>query len=105
MSGAVEIHPKLECLHLGVRVVKSHALQKQKDGTSRLGCQRALELVVTPKSLLWSSMPCTGGSPWQRINVKKPGGFARLRKHVKLFSRLWHNFEIIARQAHKVGNP
>ena len=50
-------------------------------------------------------MPCTEGSPWQRINVKKPGGFARLRKHVKLFNNLWHNFEILARQAHKVGNP
>jgi hypothetical protein len=28
--------------------------------------------------LLWASMPCTGGCPWQHINVKRPGGMERV---------------------------
>ena len=45
-----------------------------------------------------------GGSPWQTVNAKKPGGYARLRQHVRLFNRLWRNFETLARYAHSKGN-
>ena len=43
-------------------------------------------------------MPCTGGSPWQFINVRKPGGAARLRKTLKQFKLIWKAFERCARK-------
>ena len=53
-------------------------------GTTLSAVKRARCFLSRANSLLWSSMPCTGGSSWQRINVKLPGGYARLRKHQRL---------------------
>ena len=39
-----------------------------------------------------------------KINVKRPGGYAILRRHIKLFNKLWSNFEVIARAAYAAGN-
>jgi len=75
-----------------------------EDGTTDAATQRAAHFMSRRKALLWSSMPCTGGSPWQTVNAKKPGGYARLRQHVRLFNRLWRNFETLARYAHSKGN-
>ena len=38
---------------------------------------------------IWSAIPCTGGSTWQNINVRLPGGKERLEKHVVLFRTPW----------------
>ena len=43
--------------------------------------------------IIWASMPCTGGSPWQNINRHLPGGMDRLRKHWDLWEQLWTKFE------------
>ena len=77
---------------------------ESEDGTTLSAVKRARCFLSRANSLLWSSMPCTGGSSWQRINVKKPGGYARLRKHIRLFDKLWHRFETIARHTHQKGN-
>jgi hypothetical protein len=45
--------------------------------------------------LLWVSFPCTGGSPWYHLNSKRPGGQAKLKKHLSLFYRLWANFGLL----------
>ena len=42
--------------------------------------------------LIWSAIPCTGGSPWQNINKCIPGGKERIQEHLKLFRALWNIF-------------
>ena len=71
-----------------------------EDGTTLSAAKRARCFLSRANSLLWSSMPCTGGASWQHINVRKPGGYARLRKHIRLFDKLWHRFDAIARHTH-----
>jgi RNA:NAD 2'-phosphotransferase (TPT1/KptA family) len=54
--------------------------------------------------LLFASMPCTGGSPWQNINAKKPGGQRRILNHKTLFNKLWNNFEVLCGEIHDRGH-
>ena len=51
-----------------------------------------------PSTILFAAMPCTGGSPWGNINVHKPGGAARLRRHIKTFHLIWRAFTTCARK-------
>ena len=53
--------------------------------------------------LLFSAMPCTGGSPWQYLNIKKPGVAAKVRRHWKLFRELWVNFTWAAEKVLEAG--
>ena len=48
--------------------------------------------------LLWASMPCTGGSPWQSINWHKFGLATRdkILHHQILFGKIWESFELCA---------
>ena len=39
--------------------------------------------------LIWSAIPCTGGSPWRNINKLFPGGEERIKCHLKIFKALW----------------
>ena len=71
--------------------------------TSDKGLEIALAAVSQPRVHLWSAMPCTGGSPWQRINALMPGGEARIRAHIRLFKALWANFEIVATKCLRKG--
>ena len=62
----------------------------EDDVTTESGKQHSLNAVTTKTpTLLWASMPCTGGSPWQFINAKRPGGPVNLRKHLRLYHKLW----------------
>ena len=45
---------------------------------------------------LWSSIPCTGGTQWQIVNVAKFGVTEKLKNHWKLFTKLWKVFERVA---------
>ena len=40
---------------------------------------------------LWSAIPCTctGGSPWQSLNKRLPGGMERIQEHWALSWKLW----------------
>ena len=49
------------------------------DVTTNAGLKRALHGVSKPGCLLWASMPCIGGSPWQRISRHKPVGLVKTR--------------------------
>ena len=49
-------------------------LTVKEDVTTPGGRDRAIKAVRAETTLLWASMPCTGGSPWQEINKLKPGG-------------------------------
>eukprot|EP00971_Amphidinium_carterae_P329274 6461608-Amphidinium_carterae.1 len=51
-------------------------------------------------TMVWSAIPCTGGTPWRRLNDAKHGGDPeykkRMRQHDKTFDALWDNFVQIA---------
>jgi hypothetical protein len=49
----------------GCNVVR---LTQDIDVTSDHGLQLAINSIEGPSTLLWGSIPCTGGCPWQRIN-------------------------------------
>ena len=68
-------------------------LTEEDDLTTTKGLEKALEAVSQKNVLLWVSLPCTGGSLWQRINAKRPDAAAghrnRQRKHMALFRKLF----------------
>ena len=41
------------------------------DLRSDFGADKALSALRGPGDVLWHSQPCTGGCPWQKINVKR----------------------------------
>ena len=52
------------------------------DLTTEAGFARGEKAVRdNPGSLLWGSIPCTGGSPWQSINGKTPVGRKRVKRY------------------------
>ena len=59
---------------------------------------RLLDSCYGPNTLLMAAMPCTGGSQWGNINVKRPGGAAKLRKHISTFKKIWKTFVHCARK-------
>ena len=52
--------------------------------------------------LIWSAIPCTGGSPWQNIN-KFSGGEERLQGHLKIFKALWKKLAMFVEWLHYTG--
>ena len=74
-----------------VRLTAAH------DMTSETGLAYALAKVdeaiqADGDILLWSSMPCTGGSPWQNINKRHESARAKIKEHINLFNKLWVSF-------------
>jgi hypothetical protein len=87
----------------GCKVVR---ITEEIDARSPLAMKLMLETInATPghQLLLFSAMPCTGGSPWQYLNIKKPGVAAKVRKHWKLFKELWEVFVVVAEKVLKIG--
>jgi len=73
----------------------------QDDLTTDAGLQKALRAVsdpvLGPSTMLWGSIPCTGGCPWQRVNGSRGGeAEAKIREHWTLFEALCANFELVA---------
>ena len=49
-----------------------------------------------PGCLLWGSMLCIGGSPWQRLNGRTPVGRKRVKRYKATFRKLLRNFSKLA---------
>ena len=73
------------------------------DVTTNQGLYQAIEAVRSEHCLLWASIPCTGGSPWQSINVKKPGGPEHIETKKGLFNKIRTSFKIVANECRKHG--
>ena len=56
------------------------------------------------RAVLWASMPCTGGSPWQFVNQYLGHGLENYKQHWKLFHKLWNNFVPAAKRLIEDGN-
>ena len=70
---------------------------KNKDSVRELlaGVAHCRELGVPV--VLWASMPCTGGSSWQTVNIARFGVTPKLRGHWEEFRSLWNSFSQVAR--------
>ena len=97
---------------LGRRTVHSHGCEVVRvtiddDLTTDIGLHKALDAVkafVGPNILVWVSIPCTGGSPWQRINAAKSERARRLIEgHYRLFWALFANVKKVAEVVFKLG--
>ena len=78
-------------------------LTLEDDVTTNQGFYKATEAARFENCLLWASIPCTGGSPWQNNNVKKPGGLETIKKHNWLFNKIRTSFKIVANERRKHG--
>ena len=72
----------------------------EDDVTTSNGLSRARVAVRENgrSTLLWAAIPCTGGSPWQHINLKRfgPKTRSKILKHRRIFLKIWRSFEIVA---------
>ena len=73
------------------------------DVTTPEGRANALEAVSLRGTLQWTAMPCTGGSPWQRLNRKRPGMAQKLEEHWKTFRAIWASFVLVADRCLQAG--
>ena len=72
-----------------------HRVTIENDVTTPEGMAHVLKLIENcnpHRTLLFASMPCTGGSPWMNLNRRYPGGAAKLRIHLRIFKRIWSCF-------------
>jgi hypothetical protein len=53
------------------------------------GYDTVVEALQQKNCMIFSSLPCTGGSPWQIVNSKHPACRRLLAKHHRLFGQLF----------------
>ena len=78
-----------------IRITEEH------DVTTEKGFEfvnHLIDLCIGSRTMLMAAMPCTGGSMWMNINKRRPGGEARLRKHLSTFRKIWKTFVHCARK-------
>jgi hypothetical protein len=84
MSSHTEFSERCICVRLTERHDLTTAIGLRR-GCDALNLADFLKLPI----LVWISIPCTGGSSWQRINkVKGPDTEEKIRKHRELFDKL-----------------
>ena len=54
-------------------------------------------------SVVWLALPCTGGCPWNNINVMKPGGDVKIQQHINDFYALASNARILMHRARQLN--
>ena len=64
--------------------------------TTDEGVSKALAVAQRKNVLLWASIPCTGGSPWQRITKRLASARIKIAAHIELFKKLWASFVTVA---------
>ena len=70
-------------------------ITEEIDGTSTEGLQYAKnkynKMKVLP-TVIFASMPCTGGTAWNSVNIRNEDGAEKIQQHIDLFDKLWANF-------------
>ena len=79
--------------HDGAHIIR---ITQEVDATRHDVTEKLLD-VIDGRTSLHASMPCTGGSSWQRVNRRKYGDDI-VEKHIELFHRLWSQFSSLATQ-------
>jgi hypothetical protein len=71
------------------RQVKVINITATDDFTLSTTLDTVVDHIRGPLDVLFVSAPCTGRSPWQRVNIAKhPNLLGRMRRHWALFRRL-----------------
>jgi hypothetical protein len=79
-------------------------ITKDDDFASDSGMRKFIEHLKSAAETLWFLAPCTGGSSWQYLNLKRgPKTVAKIRLHWRLFKRLWAGFDIAVSHALSIG--
>ena len=78
-------------------------ITEELDASSYAGFTLAAKGCTMKKALLYSAIPCTGGSSWQFINKMYPSARNKIKKHRAIFRRLWNTFEGLCSVAHACG--
>ena len=89
---------------------RSYRLTIDHDLRSADGVDHAMRIIdqsisdAGSRILLWCAIPCTGGSPWQRINAARGSATRkRIAQHKVDFKSLWDNFVPCALRVLKAG--
>jgi hypothetical protein len=64
-------------------------ITEEDDFTSEQGYHKVATALQNDNCVVFASLPCTGGSPWQIVNKKHPACRRLLKKHHKLFNELF----------------
>ena len=79
---------------------------EKNDVTTRSGAKFAFNAVRTAGAgLLWASLPCTGGCPWQNVNMKLSDEVSdRVMDLRRQCQQIWYTFERAALLLHHQGD-
>ena len=90
------------CASAGCRVTR---VTKSHDITSRRGFRFARAAMrLTLLTLLWVSLPCTGGSNWQAVNLTRgPATAEKVLEPRADFDKAWDKTEQLTRYNHNRG--
>ena len=81
-------------------------LTKRDKVESRAGFKKCSQLIsrANTPTLLWGSMPCTGGCAYSHVNLSRGGSAAeKVMAERDLFDGIWHSFEKAAKAAAAKG--
>jgi hypothetical protein len=67
------------------------------------GYSKVLEALKQPNCVVFASLPCTGGSPWQVVNKNHPACRRILKKHHRLFNQLFDSLISLMREVSDRG--
>eukprot|EP00975_Prorocentrum_lima_P019848 4176103-Prorocentrum_lima.AAC.1 len=83
-----------------VHLVEEHEMTTMNGGEYAL---RAIKKAPPERILSWASLPCTGGSTWQYVNMANyrrrndTEAIRRLRELWRIHRKLWRSMTILAR--------
>ncbi len=84
---------------------------EREDLTSASGLRAALLAVNESQArskghlLVWVSIPCTGGCPWNRVTARFPSAQLKKSAHIALFHKLWAACARVMEYAVASGGP
>ncbi len=73
------------------------------DANSEEGFFLAAKGCTFNKALLFSSIPCTGGSSWSHINKHHHTAWKKVRSARKIYRKIWETFEKVCKIANECG--
>jgi hypothetical protein len=79
-----------QCNPFGSRC-KIVEITEEDDFTNPAGFKKVVEALLGDNVVVFASLPCTGGSPWQIVNKKHPACRRLLIKHHQLFNKLFRS--------------
>jgi hypothetical protein len=68
-------------------------ITREIDFLTQAGVDAVFKATIGPRTVIWLSMPCIGGCPWQYVNIVRGGPAAarRIKGYWSLFAAMWKN--------------